>query len=267
MDLRAGGECGYCGSWRPERWHVPVLGCWGLPTSPQCDLSLSGLRLDEEEDNGGERAGRGRGRRLAVTRPVDDPPVGLRRDDPYPVSGRRWAGNGAGAAPAALERPGWEPRGSCRRRCGRPASRVQRPVARDGHAGRAVGRVCGGARGADAPATAQSATDGMPHDNGHERRAAPVVAGGEGRRRARRGLHQVVLLIFSDNNLVNRFILYTCFDCAHSQIIGSGRHGHGCSACGVGTMPRPMLSSSRPGGALQRRLAGLRLAMHVIFAK
>ena len=148
-------------------------------------------------------------------------------------------GTEPGSAPAALERPGWEPRGSCRPGCGRPASRVQRPVARDGHAGRAVGRVCGGARGADAPGTAQSATDGMPHDNGHERRAAPVVAGGEGRRRARRGLHQVVLLIFSDNNLVNRFI---CFDRAHSQIIGSGRYGHGCSACGAGTVPRPMLS-------------------------
>ena len=42
---------------------------------------------------------------------------------------------------------------------------------------------------------------------------------------------------------------------------------HGCSACGAGTVPQPMLSSSRSGGLLQRRLASLRSAMHVIFAK
>ena len=36
---------------------------------PQCDLSLSGLRLDEEEDNGGERAGRGEERLASASPP------------------------------------------------------------------------------------------------------------------------------------------------------------------------------------------------------
>ena len=69
VDLPAGGECGcFCGWW-PERWRVSVLGCWGPPTLPQCDLSLSGLRLDEEEDNGGERAGRGEERLASASPP------------------------------------------------------------------------------------------------------------------------------------------------------------------------------------------------------
>ena len=104
---------------------------------------------------------------------------------------------------------------------------VQRLVTlrgRAGRGGRAVSRVRGSARGADGLNTALGATDGMPHNNGHERRAAPAVADDESKRQAQRGLHQVVLLIFSDVNLMNRFICFTCFDRAHSQIIGSGCH-------------------------------------------